>query len=115
MTLDSHKLGHYQAISIPVLEYHDLIGGKLKALFSRHSSRDLFDMYRIFQQPERLDFARLRTAFVVYGATSRKDWRKISLDHINFEPVELKNMLLPVLRQANLDIPIQLEGTGFIV
>ena len=102
--MDSYQLGNYQAASIPVLEYHDLVGGKLNALFSRHSSRDLFDMYRVFTQPMRLDFERLRLAFVVYGATARKDWREISLDHINFEPIELKNMLLPMLRQADLDL-----------
>ncbi len=101
--LDSTKLGNYQATSIPTLEYHDLIGGKLNALFSRHSSRDLFDMYQVFRQFERLDFERLRIAFVVYGATSRKDWRTISMDQINFEPAELKNMLLPMLRHAELE------------
>ena len=97
-------LGNYQATSIPVLEYHDLIGGKLNALFSRHSSRDLYDTYRIFIQPRRLDIDRLRIAFIVYGAIARKDWREISLDHLNFEPVELRNMLLPMLRQADLDL-----------
>lgn len=101
--IDSGELGNYQAKEIPTLEYHDLIGGKLNALFSRHSSRDLFDMYQIFMQSDRLDFERLRIAFVVYGATSRKDWRTISMDQINFKPLELKNMLLPMLRHAEFD------------
>ncbi len=100
--LDSIKIGHYQAISIPVLDYHDLIGGKLSALFSRHKSRDLFDTYTIFSNPEKLDKAKLKLAFIIYGAAARMDIRKISLDHIDFDANELKNMLLPVLRNEEL-------------
>ncbi len=53
--LDSKLIGHFQAKSIPVLDYHDLIGGKLSALFSRHKSRDLFDTYSVFTSPEKFN------------------------------------------------------------
>ena len=39
---------------------------------------------------------------MIYGAAARMDIRKISLDHINFDVNELKNMLLPVLRGEDL-------------
>jgi len=101
-SLDSIKIGNYQAKSIPVLEYHDLIGGKLSALFSRHKGRDLFDTYTIFSHINKPDKAKTKLAFIVYGAAARMDIRNISLDHLHFDANELKNMLLPVLRNEDL-------------
>lgn len=100
--LDSIKIGAYQAKSIAVLEYHDLIGGKLAALFARHKSRDLFDTYNIFARGKKPDKDKLKLAFLVYGACSRMDLRKISLNHLHFDANELKNSLLPVLRNEDL-------------
>lgn len=100
--LDSIQIGAYQAKSIPVLEYHDLIGGKLSALFSRHKSRDLFDTYTIFSHVNKPDKLKTKLAFIIYGAAARMDIRTVSLDHINFDANELKNMLLPVLRNEEL-------------
>lgn len=100
--MDSKQIGRYQAKSIPVLEYHDLIGGKLAALFARRKSRDLFDAYSIFGSPEKLDDAKVRLTFLIYGASARMDIRKISIDHLDFDPFEMKNMLLPVLRDEQL-------------
>ncbi len=101
-SLDSIKIGSYQAKSIPVLEYHDLIGGKLSALFSRHKGRDLFDTYTIFSNVKKPDKVKTKLAFIIYGAAARMDIRNVSLDHINFDANELKNMLLPVLRNESL-------------
>lgn len=100
--LDSIKIGTYQARSIPVLDYHDLIGGKLSALFSRHKSRDLYDTYTIFSHPNKPDITKVKLAFMVYGATARNDIRQVSLDHIHFDANELKNLLLPVLKTQEL-------------
>jgi predicted nucleotidyltransferase component of viral defense system len=100
--LDSNQIGHYQAKEIPVLDYYDLIGGKLSALFSRHKSRDLFDAYTIFANQEKLDKTKLKIAYLIYGASARIDIRNASLDHLHFASNELKNMLLPVLRKEAL-------------
>lgn len=94
---DSHKVGAYQAERIPVLELHELTAGKLVALLARRASRDLFDAYHLLTQCK-FDEDRLRVAFVVYGAMNRKDWRAISVDDVSFDPNELKNQLLPTLR-----------------
>ncbi len=40
---------------------------------------------------------------LIYGASARTDIRKITIDHIDFDPFEMKNMLLPVLRTAQLE------------
>ena len=63
---DSHRLGEFQARGIPVLDLHELVAGKLSALFSRRLSRDLFDCHRVLDSDE-LQAERLRIAFVVYG------------------------------------------------
>lgn len=93
---DSHPLEEYQAGRIPMLDIHELSAGKLAALFSRHQARDIFDVNQLLSRQE-LDWERLRTAFVVYGAMSRKDWRTITLDDVSFDARELEQMLLPVL------------------
>lgn len=99
---DSHALGEYQARRIPMLDIHELSAGKLAALFSRHQARDIFDVNQLLSRPE-LDWERLRTAFVVYGAMNRKDWRTITLDEVSFDARELEQMLLPVLNENILN------------
>lgn len=93
---DSVPVGTYSAVNIPVLDIHEVAAGKVAALFARQASRDLFDTHQLMNS-NRLDFDRLRLAFVLYGAMNRRDWRTISLDDVGFDPSELKNQLLPVL------------------
>jgi predicted nucleotidyltransferase component of viral defense system len=95
-SLDSQALGDFLARNIPVLDIHELAAGKLAALFSRHQGRDLFDAHQLLRNTK-LDPKRLRTAFVVYGALNRKDWRTISLNDVNFDVEEIGQMLTPVI------------------
>jgi len=97
-SVDSRAVGDFRARNIPVLDIHELAAGKLAALFARHQARDLFDTHQLLCNVK-LDQKRLRTAFVVYGALNRKDWRTISLKDVAFDPEELKRMLIPVLRE----------------
>lgn len=101
-TKTSALLGSFRATGIPILNIHELAAGKLAALMSRASSRDLFDSHLLLTQGE-LDPEKLRLAFVVNGAMNRKDWRTISIDNLNFSHKELKNELLPMLRKDLLD------------
>ncbi|TKB08838.1 nucleotidyl transferase AbiEii/AbiGii toxin family protein [Desulforhopalus sp. IMCC35007] len=94
---DSYPVGTWQANKIPVIDIHELAAGKLAALLARRQARDLFDSHRILHK-ENLDQARLRIAFVVYGAMNRKDWRKVSVEDVNFENTELARQLIPTLR-----------------
>lgn len=98
---DSHPLGDVQAKSIPVLNLHELVAGKLSALFSRRQARDLFDCHHILAA-DILDRDRLRIAFVVYGGMNRKDWRTVSLDDVDYEGTELMRQLGPTLRSPQL-------------
>ena len=94
---DSYPLGDLQAKRVPILDLHELVAGKLSALFSRQQARDLFDCHRILDAFE-FQRERLRTAFVVYGGMSRRDWRTVSADDVDFDSVELVRRLGPTLR-----------------
>jgi len=93
---NSHPFGDFQAKSIPVLDLHELAAGKLAALLSRGQARDLFDCHRILNM-DNLERDRLRIAFVVYGGMNRKDWRTVSIEDVNFDPVELTRLLIPTI------------------
>ena len=93
---DSHLVGSWQATDTPMLDIHELAAGKLAALLSRRRARDLFDCRQIFSL-DALDMSRLRTAFVVYGAMNRRDWRTAATDDVAFDPQELSSQLLPSL------------------
>lgn len=96
-TMDSRLVGAWRAHKIPVLDTHELIAGKLAALLSRRQVRDMFDCHRILEIGD-LEQERLRTAFVVYGAMNRKDWRTVSIEDVIFDGTELTRQLVPTLR-----------------
>jgi len=98
----STPIGELRAREVPILDVHELAGGKLAALLSRGASRDLFDAHQLLARYD-LDTARLRTAFVLYGAMNRRDWRTVSVDDIQGDPRELRNQLLPTLRSGFVD------------
>jgi len=100
-SVDSCVVGDFRARNIPVLDIHELAAGKIAALFARHQARDLFDTHQLLCNVK-LDQKRLRTAFVVYGALNRKDWRTICFEDVAFDPEELKRMLIPVLRRNSV-------------
>ena len=107
--LDSQPLGPIAARGIPVLDIHELAGGKLAALFSRTAARDLFDVHHLLTV-SRTDPSRLRTAFVLYGAMNRRDWRTITLDDINVEYQDARRNLFPLLVQHRLTRQVEQEA-----
>jgi predicted nucleotidyltransferase component of viral defense system len=95
--MDSQPIGSLRAERVPVLDLHELAAGKLTALFSRNTGRDLFDACNLLQH-EGLDQNRLRLGFVVYGGTSRRDWRTISLKDVKADLNDVSNQLIPMLQ-----------------
>lgn len=93
---DSHRLGDFLSVNIPILDLHELAAGKLVALLARGQARDLFDSHRILNLAD-LDLDRLRIAFVVYGGMNRKDWRTVSIKDVIFDEAELTRLLIPTL------------------
>ena len=98
--IDSRPVGTFQATDVPVLDIHELAAGKLAALLSRTASRDLFDASQLLRAGD-LDAAKLRLAFVVYGGTSRKDWRIVSGENVTVDAAEADAMLIPLLRGSD--------------
>lgn len=109
--MDSRRVGRWRVKDVLMMDIHELVAGKLCALLSRRHARDLFDSRRVLAL-DGLDPARLRTAFVVYGAMGRRDWREISFDDAGFDPGELANQLLPALRQGTMKGPGEAEDYG---
>lgn len=108
---DSRPVGFYRAQEVPMLDLHDLAGGKLAALFSRTASRDLFDTCKLLRRDD-LDRIKLRLAFVVYGGANRRDWRTVSPDDVRVDPVELQSQLLPTLRITMEESPTNVAAWG---
>jgi hypothetical protein len=96
---DSLPLASIRASRVPVLDSHELVAGKLAALFGRTASRDFFDAHALLARSD-VEVERLRIAFVVYGAMSRRDWRTVSADGVEMEPADAEQRLLPLLRTS---------------
>jgi predicted nucleotidyltransferase component of viral defense system len=100
--MDSRQLGIWQAIGIRVVDVHELAAGKLSALLSRRQARDLFDCSNLFRL-DGLDRERLRLAFVVYGAMSRKDLRTVAPSDVDFDIADLEQRLIHALRASGVE------------
>jgi hypothetical protein len=98
---DSAALGSFRASGIPVVDDIELAAGKLSALLSRRASRDLFDAHHVLTRAG-FDRRRLRVAFVVYGGINRKDWRTVRVEDVEFDDAELRQRLIPLLREEFL-------------
>jgi predicted nucleotidyltransferase component of viral defense system len=86
-------------VQVPVLDIHELAAGKLHALLDREASRDLFDSYELFTNWQ-LDDKKLRLSFTVYAGMRATSWKEINKDLIRFEINDIKNKLIPVLKQS---------------
>ena len=96
---DSHRLGRWQATGVAVADVHELAAGKLNAFYKRALPRDLFDVGLIPSLPG-LDPSKLRTAFVVYGAGARPDWRVVCAATPTVTPADLAAQLRATLPRA---------------
>ena len=111
MVSDSYPVGAWQARKITIIDIHELAAGKLAALLARRQARDLYDSHAILHMGN-LDRDRLRTAFVVYGAMNRKDWRMVSPEDVNLDSVELARQLIPTLRAHTAKEPDSIDRIG---
>lgn len=61
-----------------MLDIHEMVAGKLVALITRRTARDLFDAHRIIAMPG-LDWSKIKLATLMIGASARSvDWRQAS-------------------------------------
>ncbi len=101
--LPSVQFGEYRAKNVPVLDVHEVIGGKLNALVTRTKGRDLFDAGTVVGM-HGLDWRRIKLAAMVHGmVNTNDDWRKVSSDRINGSEKDIRDSLLPCLPDGYFD------------
>lgn len=107
--IEPSTIGSFEFEPFPVLDINELAAGKLKALFERNSSKDLYDAQTLLSETE-LNEEKLRVAFVVYGGSARQDWREISLESLDSKYPNMKNTLLDMLQgkeRNKLEQPVE--------
>ena len=79
----------------------ELAAGKFIALLSRTVARDRFDSLRLLElDPDLLERTDFRVAFTCSAAASREDARKFATELPLLDGQEVRNKLIPVLREA---------------
>ena len=110
---NSHRLGRWQAVGVPLFDIHEIAAGKLSALYTRGLPRDLFDAGLIPDLPG-LNPAKLRTAFVVYGAGARPDWRAACANPPRVEAEDLGRQLRAALTHADAQRTRPLSAAAYL-
>ena len=101
IVLSETKFTGYSNWKAPVLDIHELAAGKLSALFDRRVSRDLFDAHHLMTKVN-FSLEKLRLTLVVYLAMTKIDLATLLPEKIQYDLIDLRNRLLPVLHQKNL-------------
>ncbi|MFZ1882791.1 MAG: nucleotidyl transferase AbiEii/AbiGii toxin family protein [Rhodoplanes sp.] len=101
--MPSAAIGSYRATNVPVLDLHEIVAGKMVALVTRRTARDLFDAHRIIAMPD-LDWAKIKTATLMIGASAKSfDWRTASPDDIGCEVGDITGKLTMCLHDRYFD------------
>jgi hypothetical protein len=82
------------------VSFEELFGGKIKALLERSAARDLYDVSMLSRTSIRYDIKVVRKVNILFGITSKQDWRKQNLNTIDaIDQKMIDNELSPLLRQ----------------
>ena len=93
------NLFEFKEFKVPTLVIEDLFGRKLRALMTRATARDLYDVYQLLDSKIKLDKNLLRKCFIFY-LCCHGDPRNIQLDILNdITQLDVKTSLLPLLRK----------------
>jgi len=94
-------LFEFKKFSVPTLVIEDLFGRKLRALMTRATARDLYDVYQLVDRKIQLRENVLRKCFIFY-LCCHGDPRNITVDRLNtITQRDVKTSLLPLLRKNN--------------
>ncbi len=101
--MPSVAIGPWQAMNVPVLDIHEIVAGKMVALITRRTARDLFDAFRIVAMPA-LDWAKIKTVTLMIGASAKTyDWRTATPEAIGCEADDINAKLIMCLRGRYFD------------
>ena len=90
--MESRILGRVGTGHVLLLDLHEIVAGKIVALFDRGAARDLFDVRRILAI-EGLDRGWIKAAVPALGACNRRDWRGVSNDAIGCDSREFRRCI----------------------
>ena len=99
--MESRLFGELRTSRVLVLDPHEIVAGKIVALFDRHAARDLFDVRRILSI-EGLNWGWIKAAVLAIGVCNRRDWRMVSTDAIACDPREFRQNLAVCLPRGPL-------------
>lgn len=113
---DSISLANQQVSNLQILDIHEIAAGKFSALIDRSTGRDFFDASHLFEHQD-IELEKLRYCFVVYAAISnKKDFLSVDIGQIDIDKNDLKNKLIPVLKQNyNSNFPTSVEWIQHLV
>lgn len=83
------------------LDFQELLSGKIIALLSRYTPRDLFDVYQMVISPLNVDINLFRSLLLFYGIVT--DMKIFELFKLKFELItqsDIQNKLAPMLRRG---------------
>ena len=106
--MQSVEFSGISATDILVLDLHEIVAGKLVALFDRCAGRDLFDLSRILLI-DGLDWRKIKTAVLAFGACAHRDWRKVTVDSIEDNPRKLRQNLASCLPNGHFSGEIKID------
>jgi len=99
----------------PVLAFEELLAGKIIALLSRYTPRDLFDVYQAAMAPFNYSVETLRALIIFYGLLSRASvFDLFSPDFSQISVLDIDRHLTPLLIRGKtpdrLDMVTKVEG-----
>jgi len=95
------NLFEFKEFKVSTLAIEDLFGRKLRALMTRATARDLYDIYQLLKSNIEFDREMLRKCFIFY-LCCHGDPRNVNLEILdNITHLDVKTTLLPLLRKGN--------------
>ncbi len=90
-------------LTFPMMGLEELLAGKIIALFSRYTPRDLYDVYQAASASLHYDPYRLRLLVIFYGLISRASiFDLFAMDFDRITANDLRRHLLPLLAKGKL-------------
>jgi predicted nucleotidyltransferase component of viral defense system len=98
-------------VNYPCLAIEELLAGKIIALLSRYTPRDLYDVYQAATSALRYDFQRLRSLILFYGLVSRASvFELFRMDFDRITQNDLRRHLAPLLAKGRPPERIEMIG-----
>lgn len=98
--MQPYKLDEDYSFDFNSVAFEELFGGKIKALLERSAARDLYDVSMLSQTSLKYDLSGLRRISILFGVTSKQDWREMDFHTIDLiDQKMIDEELAPLLKQ----------------